>query len=201
MAGTLPAELERLINELSQSKLPWKEIIKKEIINGLGKTVISDWKKSSRRYALLPGNKRLISPNIWILVDTSGSIDEKELKQFLSEVYGISKNQAQGIIVPWDAKVYPMIKLKKPSDIKLKTIKLYGGGGTLIKPALTETLALMKFGDMVVILTDGDIFDGNEPSTQDLFRKVGQKSMVAIFATIIDQVHLTHKWKKIKIEV
>jgi predicted metal-dependent peptidase len=32
MAGTLPAELERLINELSQSKLPWKEIIKKEII-------------------------------------------------------------------------------------------------------------------------------------------------------------------------
>lgn len=200
MAGKLPGNLERLVDELLRSRVRWKQIIKKEIINGIGKTIVSDWKMPSRRYKSFPGTKRLNMPNIWFLIDTSGSIGKPELQQFLGEVYAILKNHAQGIVIPWDAKVYPMTELNKPKDIELAVKNMRGGGGTIIFPALETTLKLMRLGDMVIILTDGCIFDADKPGTKELFKKVGQKSIVAIFATIQTQIDLPLKWKKIKIE-
>lgn len=200
MAGKLPGNLERLVDELLKSKVRWKEIIKKEIINGIGKTMVSDWKRPSRRYKLFPGTKKLSLPNIWFLIDTSASIDQAELQQFLGEVYSVLKNHAKGIVIPWDTIVYPMTELNKPKDIELAAKNMRGGGGTIIFPVLKTTFKLMKLGDMVIILTDGCIFDIDNPDTKELFKKVGQKSIIAIFATIQVQIDLPLKWKRIKIE-
>lgn len=201
MAGNLPGNFKRLVDKLFEAKVTWKEIIKKEIINSLGKITISDWRRVSRRYPFLPGNKSLTRPNIWFLIDTSGSISDNELKQFLSEVYSIIKTRAAGIIMPWDAKVYPSIELKKPRDIELPLKNLTGGGGTNILPALEEVFKRMKLGDLVIVLTDGHIFDLNNPKTKISFEQVGQKSSAAIFATIKKEIDLPPKWKRIKIEL
>lgn len=199
MAGNLPGNLERLIDGLFESRVSWKEIIKKEIINGLGKMIISDWKRPSRRYKDLPGIKKLTIPNAWFLIDTSGSIDEDELKQFLSEVYSILKNRGKGIIIPWDARAYPQIELKKPKDIELPLYGIPGGGGTNISPVLKDVLKKMNLGDMVIVLTDGYISDIDEAATKDFFKKVSQKSSTAIFATIQAQIDLPLRWKRVKI--
>lgn len=199
MIGNLPGNLERLVDELFEPRVSWKEIIKKEIINGLGKMMVSDWKRPSRRYQTLPGTKKITIPNIWFLIDTSGSIDEDELKQFLSEVYSILKNQGKGIIIPWDARVYPQIKLKKPKDIELPLRGIPGGGGTNIGPVLEDVLKKMNLRDIIIVLTDGCIYDIDKSATKDLFKKVGQKSSTAIFATIQTQIDIPLKWKRVMI--
>lgn len=200
-AGKLPGELERIINDLLKAKVNWKKVIKKEILNGIGKSIISTWQRPARKHSLLPGIKRLTIPNVWCLIDTSGSISEEELAQFLGEVYGISKNQGKVVIIPWDAMVYPAIELSKPRDIARAIKEMKGGGGTIIAPALEKLMDSIRFGDVTVILTDGYIFDLERKETQKLLRGAANKSSVAVFATIATTSNLPSKWRQIRIEI
>lgn len=204
MAGKLPAGIERLIEKILKPKVDWKKIIKKEILNGLGKMLISDWRRRSRKYpGMLPGIKLLTKPTVWFLIDTSGSISDEELQRFFSEIYGILKNQGKGIILPWDVEVYPKIKIDRFSDLLrlVKEKKIFGGGGTIIKKALQKTLKEMQRGDLVVVLTDGKIYDIKDRETQELLRKLASKSIKSIFATIKLEVPLPLSWQKVQIEL
>lgn len=200
MAGRLPGEVERIIDELIKPKQNWKEIVRKELVSGLGRTVISSWQIPSRKNPGYPGIKHLGLPNIRIYIDTSFSIGKGELGQFLGIVFEVSRDRAKLIIVPWDAKVYPPIVIRKLSDIRALQFKgIPGGGGTVIAPALTEGLKSTKLGDISMVLTDGFIADWQNGETQELFRKISQKSSLSLFASLGQQIELPTKWRKIKI--
>jgi predicted metal-dependent peptidase len=204
MAGQLPAGLERLLERILKPKIDWKSIIKKEILNGLGRMVISDWRKRSRKFpGVLPGIRSIKKPTVWFLVDTSGSISQRELQRFFSEIYGILRNQGKGIILPWDVEVYPQIKIERASDLlrKVREEKIFGGGGTRIRKALEITLGEMERGDLIVVLTDGYIYDIGQKETQEILRKLSQLSTKSIFATLNLEVPLPLGWQKVKIEV
>lgn len=202
MAGRLPADAERIINDLLKAKVDWKRVIKKEILDGIGKGRISTWKRTSRKHPLLPGIKQLTKPTAWLLIDTSLSTTEM-LPQFLGEIYSILKNQGKGIIIPWDAQAYPPVELSKAVDLShaIKEKKIRGGGGTVIAPVLKAVLESMKQGDIVVVITDGEIYDIAEKETQELLQKVAQKSYQPIFGTVNTNIPLPLRWRKIKIEV
>ena len=90
-AGNTPAGVARMINDLTNPIMDWKELLRQTLESTI-KTDFS-WMKTSRRGwhidAILPGMTPGEEVDIVVAVDTSGSISDKMLNNFLSEVQGI----------------------------------------------------------------------------------------------------------------
>jgi hypothetical protein len=69
-AGKLPAGVERLFDEVLKPKVNIRALFRQAIRSGLGRMVVSDWTRPSRKNPDLPGVKRLTIPSIFALVDT-----------------------------------------------------------------------------------------------------------------------------------
>jgi predicted metal-dependent peptidase len=130
----------------------------------------------------------------------SGSISDKEAEQFLSEIYSIAGDAPVNVVV-WDAHVYDVIEAKSQAEVIAKVLgRLRGGGGTVIKSSLETTLKRMKSRDMVVVLSDMDIWDLNEAETRSRFAEVAAKASLAILCSTDREVEL-EGWRFIKLEV
>jgi predicted metal-dependent peptidase len=175
--GTVPAGLERAIEEILEVKPPWQTIIRFGV-RAMTK-FDSTWAIANRRSDDQPGSIDY-HKKLWGLVDTSGSIDEEELRMFL----GLLKHEARNatlMVMSWDADVYDVLKATNPRDVARKIApKMKGGGGTIIKPALEKVQKLMSPGDGVIVITDGDIFDTGDAQTQAAFKQVSKKAGCAI---------------------
>ena len=90
-AGNLPAGVKRLIKDLTKPVVNWRELLEQQIQS----TVKDDfsWMRPNRRSwhmdAIMPGMKPGTQIDVCVAIDTSGSISEQDLKDFLSEVKGI----------------------------------------------------------------------------------------------------------------
>lgn len=176
-AGNMPVGLERVVKEVLEVKPPWHLVVRFGIRNHSKQD--SSFAYPSRRGDDYPGYYGY-RYSVWCLVDCSGSIDEGQLKHFL----GIVKHEARkGDIyaIPWDGAAYQVLKAARPADVARKIAPMMrGGGGTTITPVLRKVLSLMKPGDAVIVLTDGDIYDAEQDETQMLFRKVSAKAGFAM---------------------
>lgn len=176
-AGNMPAGLERLVEEVLEVKPPWHLVIRFGIRNHSKQD--SSFAYPSRRGDEYPGYYGY-RYSVWCLVDCSGSISEDELKHFLGIVKFEAK-RADVYAIPWDGEAYEVLKATRPAEVARKIApKMRGGGGTVIVPALNKVLSLMRPGDAVIVLTDGDIFDADEEETRSLFRKVAAKAGFAM---------------------
>lgn len=90
-AGNLPAGVKRMIQDLTEPKMNWRELLRMQ----LESTIKSDytWMRASRKGwhmdAVMPGMQLEPMIDIAVAIDTSGSIGEAMLKDFLSEIQGI----------------------------------------------------------------------------------------------------------------
>jgi len=174
--GKLPAELERLVEEIAKPKIHWRRLIRSALTKGLGKSVKRTWSRPSRKIPnSYPGKETLKMGKIVVLVDTSGSIGQKELQQFVGEVYGIAKEVAEVVVIPWDAQAYSPIVMKSHRDIERVRVGLKGGGGTVIRPALELVDREYSDAEQVVILSDWWIGDLNSPETERLLKKYAER--------------------------
>jgi predicted metal-dependent peptidase len=177
-------------------KVNIRGLFRQAIRSGLGRTVVSDWTRPSRKNPDLPGVKRLTIPSIFALVDTSGSIGEKELSLFVGTVLEFA-GQTKVQVICWDAEAYEPVKLPNRSVEPLKG-KMKGGGGTVIRPALEKTLKQMRPLDMVAILSDFEIFDWNEPKVQELLSKVAARASVAVLLSTYKEVSAP-RWRFLRL--
>lgn len=171
-AGVVSEGLERLINELLKPKIDWRTIIRKDLSGFFGSKHRYSWKKMSKKQpGLVPGRKIIGSRgDVIVLVDVSGSIGEKELQQFVTETFAIARIAGRYVLViPWDAKAYEPIKIRRGEDVK--RVKLIGGGGTVIFPALKLTEKYVKPSTRIVILSDWDIADLNSQDVNNWLYK------------------------------
>ena len=184
-AGKLPAGLERLVSELVKPRVNWRVVLRKLITPYVGRDVINTYSRLSKKVwevsdVLYPGRKRVGIHKVAVLVDTSGSISEKELTQFVSEIYSIFKDlQPEIEVVPWDAKAYKAITIRSYADIRNKLRRLPGGGGTVIKEALEE--AIKEKADINIIFSDFEIFDLRTREVQELLRKLRNLILVSTY--------------------
>ncbi len=92
-AGNLPAGVKRLINQLTEPQMNWRELLRMQ----LESTIKSDytWLRTSRKGwhldAIMPGMKTTDAIDIAVAIDTSGSISTAQCKDFLSEIQGIKE--------------------------------------------------------------------------------------------------------------
>ncbi|HDH45406.1 MAG TPA: hypothetical protein ENG66_08530 [Thermococcus sp.] len=176
--GSVPAGLERIIQEVLEVRPPWQISIRFGLRSLLKQD--SSFAFPNRRSDDLPGPFGY-RRTIWCLIDTSGSISEKELAIFL----GLIKHEARGAslrVIAWDADAYEILRGEKPADIAKKIApRMRGGGGTVIAPVLEKTLKHMRPGDGVLILSDGDIADIEKERTRLLLKRVAIKAGCALF--------------------
>jgi len=194
--GKVPLGLKRIVDAMLKSKVPWTTILRQAVKNGLGKTIVSTYIRPSRKHEAFPGMRRFTIPSTWILIDTSGSIGQVELSQFMGEVYNVASLTDVKVIC-WDAYAYEILQAKNKNQvISIVMKKIRGGGGTEISKALEKTLKNMKKGDIVIVLTDGEIYDMKK--AEKLFRDVSVKSSKAIFVSTCRE-HKIPGWTFIKI--
>jgi len=174
--GRDPGYLQRLIEELLKPIIDWRRILRTALTKGIGRNVKRTWSRPSRKISdLYPGKETLKMNKVVVMIDTSGSIGEPELKRFVSEVYGILRETSKVVVIPWDADVYDPIELRGMSDInKLKT-SIKGGGGTMIYPALKLVDQKFSSYDMFIIFSDWYIGDINTDEVQNILRKYAKK--------------------------
>lgn len=133
-AGNVPGEIDRMIKDLTEPKMNWREIIQQQIQS----TIKNDYtfSRPSRKGwhvgAVLPGMNFEETIDIAIGFDMSGSIGNDQAKIFLSEVKGIMDQYKDFKIKCWcfDTKVYNEQDFSQDSGEELTDYKLMGGGGT-----------------------------------------------------------------------
>jgi predicted metal-dependent peptidase len=133
-AGNLPAGVKRIIQDLTEPKMNWRELIRQQIES----TVKSDftWLRTSRKGwdmdAVMPGMKTQEAIDICVMVDMSGSISESQGRDFISEVKGIMETfeDYRIHIGCFDTEVYNMQMYTADNLEDISEYKLAGGGGT-----------------------------------------------------------------------
>jgi predicted metal-dependent peptidase len=133
-AGNLPAGVKRLIQDMTAPKMNWRELLRMQ----LESTIKSDytWMRNSRRGwhmdAVMPGMQQDPMIDIAVSIDTSGSIDAKMLKDFLSEIQGIMDSfPAYRIhIVSFDTNTYNPQQFDSENLDSICDYEPKGGGGT-----------------------------------------------------------------------
>jgi predicted metal-dependent peptidase len=133
-AGNLPAGVKRLIQDMTAPKMNWRELLRMQ----LESTIKSDytWMRNSRRGwhmdAVMPGMQLDPMIDIAISIDTSGSIGEKMLKDFLSEVQGIMDSfpSYRIHIVSFDTNIYNPQQFDSENLDSICDYEPKGGGGT-----------------------------------------------------------------------
>jgi predicted metal-dependent peptidase len=170
-AGTQPGFYERLLKELLKPKVDWRRVLRERLRGFFGSDYIPTWTRVNKKAPwVFPGKVYLEHSDVLCLVDTSGSIGEKELHQFIAEVFAIARAARRRVVViPWDAVAYPPIEVRGDEDIR--RVKVIGGGGTVILPALEAAEKLLRPTTKIVILSDWDIFDKNSPKVQAWLKK------------------------------
>jgi predicted metal-dependent peptidase len=158
-AGNLPAGVKRLIQQLTEPKMNWRELLRMQ----LESTIKSDytWLRSSRKGwhvdAVMPGMKTTDAIDIAVAIDTSGSISDKQARDFLGEIRGImeSFDSYKIHVFTFDTRCYnPQIYTSDNLEL-IEDYDVQGGGGTDFE-AIFEYL---KSADIepkkLVVFTDG----------------------------------------------
>lgn len=136
-AGNLPSGVRRLVKDLTEPKISWKELLEQQIQS----TIKSDftWARPSRRGwhmdAILPGMKPGETIDVAISIDQSGSISAKDSQIFLSEIKGIMDSYDEYNIRVWcfDTAIYNDKSFNSDTMEDIMHYEPAGGGGTLFE--------------------------------------------------------------------
>jgi len=153
--GKAPVSIERFFKIRGFSKLNWRELLREAI----DRYVCDD-------YTLMPPSKKLLYQGIYlpsnisntfrlvIAIDSSGSVDEALLDEFLSEVSFLMEqlqNYTVDIII-CDEKIHSYTTFQTGETLE---VKIVGGGGTDFRPAfefieqnIDEVKLLLYFTDL-----------------------------------------------------
>lgn len=159
--GKLPAGMERLLDEVLEPAVDWREKIRGVFARKIG-SGSWDWRRPDRRLITrdiyTAGRSGYGAGDVVVAVDTSGSIGQKELDMFFAEMAGILEDvKPKRLIVMWcDAKVHRVDELEESTDLfSLRSKGAPGGGGTSFKPVFEEVKNMGLNPEVVVYLTDG----------------------------------------------
>jgi predicted metal-dependent peptidase len=150
--GNVPAEAIRSLENIfapKVKKLPYNQVIRKFISRSITGDIKYSKRRESKRYHTHPGIKIGNKLKLLIGFDTSGSVDDYMLRDFINQVQFLSKMGIEIWITECDTKTYRLYKFRR--DIKV----VMGGGGTDMEPII-ETGENGTF-DGVIVFTDGEI--------------------------------------------
>ena len=155
-AGKLGGSMARMVDFMLQPKLPWRMLLAR-YMTASARDDYSYSRPSSRRGdpAIFP-SLRSSQINVAVGMDISGSVDDKEMNEFLSEIDAIKGNmRARITLLPCDASLAegapwifePWEEINLPETFK-------GGGGTDFNPVFEWLDDQDQNPDLLVYFTD-----------------------------------------------
>jgi predicted metal-dependent peptidase len=187
-AGNTPASVQRMIKDLTEPKMNWREILRQQIQSTIKNdyTFMRPSRKAWHMNAILPGTNYDETIDICCSIDMSGSITDEMGKDFISEVKGIMEEYKDYKIKLWcfDTKVYNEADFDGYND-DIMGYELMGGGGTDFMCNWTY----MKEHDInpkkFIMFTDGYPWDswGDPDYCDTVFIIHGNDSIVPPFGT------------------
>lgn len=151
--GTVPGEIEGLIiiEEIAKPKFNWRGYIRR--FTGVSTKVFTKKirRKENRRFDANPGLKVKMRQHMLLAIDTSGSVSDSELQEFMGEIFHIYKCGVDITIVQCDT----TIRSVEPYKGKFE-MSVVGRGGTEFDPVLEYFNANLQKYTSLVYFTDGE---------------------------------------------
>lgn len=164
--GNIPGEIEGLIvvEEITKAKFDWRGYIRR--FTGVSTKVFTKKirRKENRRYEDNPGLKIKMRQHMLLAIDTSGSVSDTELKEFMNEIHHIYKQGVDITVIQCDTSIRSIEPYKGKNEIKV-----FGRGGTEFDPVLDYYNANLKKYTSLVYFTDGECYTSVKPKSKVLW--------------------------------
>lgn len=153
--GNIPGEIEGVIviEEIVPPKFDWRGYIRR--FTGISTKVFTKKirRKENRRYEENPGLKIKMRQHMLLAIDTSGSVSNSELQEFMGEIHHIYKAGVDVTIMQCDTNIRSIEAYKGKNEINVA-----GRGGTEFDPVLDYYNANQKKYTSLVYFTDGECY-------------------------------------------
>jgi predicted metal-dependent peptidase len=158
--GNVPGEIEGVIviEEIVAPKFDWRGYIRR--FTGVSTKVFTKKirRKENRRYEENPGLKIKMRQHMLLAIDTSGSVSDSELQEFMGEIHHIYKTGVDVTIMQCDTSIRSIEPYKGKNEINVA-----GRGGTEFDPVLDYYNANQKKYTSLVYFTDGECYTSVVP--------------------------------------
>ena len=173
--GTIPGHIKDHLIEISKLEPPkfnWKQYMRR--FTGASTKVYTKKirRKENRRYSENPGLKIKMKQHMLLGIDTSGSVSDSELQEFMNEITHIYKCGVDVTIIQCDT----TIRSIEPFNPK-KEFKVHGRGGTEFDPVLEYYNANLQKYTSLVYFTDGECSTSVKPKGNTLWVLSEQSGM------------------------
>ena len=158
--GNVPGEIEGVIviEEIVPPKFDWRGYIRR--FTGISTKVYTKKirRKENKRFDANPGLKVKMRQHMLLAIDTSGSVSDSELKEFMSEMHHIFKCGVDITIIQCDTMIRSIEVYKGKHELSVQ-----GRGGTEFDPVLEYFNAHLGKYTSLVYFTDGECYTDVKP--------------------------------------
>ena len=153
--GDIPGEFKDIIERLfhiEPAKFDWKGYLKRFVGNSSVVYTKKLRRKYNKRYSGSPGLKIKFKNHILVGVDTSGSVNNDELKEFFSELAHMSKTGHKISVAQCDTSLRTVEEFNPKKDWEI-----HGRGGTSFQPVIDHYNEKGSY-TALIYLTDGEAY-------------------------------------------
>ena len=187
----VPADIKRMIKELTEPKLSWKDVLRVQMESSLKSdfTFLRPSKRSGE--VIFPGMNKDEELHAVLALDMSGSISNDTAKEMLSETYGIMQqyDSYKITVLCFDTGIYNVETFSSEDGKDIREYEVVGGGGTEFDVVWKYMEQEGIEPDQLIMFTDGYPWSswGNPDYCDTLFVIHGdpQKRIHAPFGTTI----------------
>ena len=152
--GTIPGSIKDWLLEMDKlepAKFNWKAYLRR--FTGTSTKIFTKKlrRKENRRFADNPGLKIKKKQRLLLAIDTSGSVCDEELKEFMNEIHHIYKMGIEVTVIQCDTTIRSIDEYK--GDLQ---INIAGRGGTMFDPVLEYFNENYKKFTSLIYFTDGE---------------------------------------------
>ena len=151
--GSIPGEIEGVITieEIVAPKFDWRGYMRR--FTGVSTKVFTKKirRKENRKFPESPGLKLKMKQHMLLGIDTSGSVSDSELQEFMSEIHHIYKAGVDVTIIQCDTSINSIEPYKGKNELTVS-----GRGGTEFDPVLEYYNENQKRYTSLVYFTDGE---------------------------------------------
>lgn len=170
--SNIPANILELIKNINKKSVDWRKQLRQFRTSCSTMEVEETRRRRNRRYGLLyPGRRPKNKLHLVVAIDSSGSVHELALTQFMAEIKAIESSGAKVTVIECDSTIQSVYAYNPKRAISIK-----GRGGTSFEPVfnLINTSAFIKkYGkpDGLCYFTDGEDYGNlvNKPKCKMLW--------------------------------
>ena len=163
--GNIPGEMKGIIKikEIIPPKFNWKNYLRR--CTGISTKIFTKKirRKENTKFPDMPGMKVKMRQKLMLAIDTSGSVCDDEVREFMNEMHHIYKTGVDITLVQCDTYIRDISEYKGTYDLKL-----HGRGGTDFTPVIEYFNENTSYTSLVYF-TDGEASTSINPRAKVLW--------------------------------